>query len=64
MYIKFTNKLLASVFFWFGLVMAVFAFFTEISGQQIYLSSDFYFEMSLASFLAAIAVATIDHMEK
>ncbi len=64
MYIKFTNKLLASVFYWFGLVMAVFAFFTEISEQQIYLSSNFYFEMSLVSFLAAIAMATIDRMGK
>ncbi|MBI5405224.1 MAG: hypothetical protein HY976_03270 [Candidatus Kerfeldbacteria bacterium] len=61
---KFTNKLLASVFYWFGLVMAAFGFFTELSGQQIYLSSSFYFNMSVLGFLAAIAVATIERMKE
>ena len=63
MYMKFTNKLLATVFYWFGLIMAAFGFFTELSNQQIYLSSSFYFNMAVLGFLAGIAVATIDRMK-
>ncbi|MBI4092466.1 MAG: hypothetical protein HY420_00920 [Candidatus Kerfeldbacteria bacterium] len=63
MYMKFNNKVMAQTFYWFGLVMGVFAFFTEISGQQIYLSSAFYFNMSVISLLAAIALAHVDGMQ-
>lgn len=58
------HQIAAIALFWFGIIMAIFAFTTEISQQQIYLSSDFYFEMSLASFLASIAVASVHRMEK
>lgn len=64
MYMKFTNKLLATVFYWFGLIMAAFGFFTELSGQQIYLSASFYFNMSVLAFLAAISLATLNRMDK
>lgn len=56
---KFNNSLLSQVYYWFGLVMAVFGFFTEVSGQQLYLSSSFYLEMSIVSFLAAIALSSV-----
>jgi len=64
MFVKFTNRLLASVFYWFGLIMAAFGFFTELSDQQVYLSSSFYFNMAVLGFLAAISVATIQRMDK
>lgn len=58
--IKFTNSVLVRVYYWFGVVMAVFGFFTEISGQQIYLSSGFYQTMAIIAFLAATALSQIE----
>lgn len=63
MMMKMTGKTLATAFYWFGLVMGTFGFFTEISEQQLYLSSAFYLTMSIVAFLAAISVATIHKME-
>jgi len=54
------NHILVRVFYWFGLVMALFGFFTEISQRIIYLSSDFYLQLSVVSFLAAIALSRIE----
>ncbi len=54
------NHVLVHIFYWFGLVMAAFGFFTEISQRIIYLSSDFYLQLSMVSFLAAIALSRIE----
>jgi len=61
---KLTSTVLAHAFYWFGIVMAVFAFFTEVSGQTTYLSSPFYMEMAIVAFLAAIAVSNIHQMRE
>jgi len=53
---KFTNKVLAESFWWFGVVCGIFGVVTEISGQQVYLSSYFYLEMAIVAFLAGIFV--------
>lgn len=60
---KFTNKTLATAYYWFGVIMAIFGFFTEISEQQLYLSSGFYLTMSIVAFLAAIAVSATHRMD-
>jgi len=51
---KLNNKVLIECFWWFGLVCAFFGVITEISGQQIYLSSYFYLEVAVVAFLAGI----------
>lgn len=56
----FTNKLLAKAFWWFGLIVALFAVVTEVYGTNVYLSSDFYLQMGIFAMLSAIAV---NHME-
>lgn len=53
---KFNNKVLGESLWWFGIVCAVFGVVTEISGQQVYLSSYFYLEMAVVAFLAGIYV--------
>ncbi|MFH1367267.1 MAG: hypothetical protein ABIH38_04785 [Patescibacteria group bacterium] len=53
---KFTNRILAEVLWWFGFVCAIFGVVTELSGQQIYLSSYFYLETAIVAFLAGILV--------
>jgi hypothetical protein len=60
MMMRFTNKALVRVYYWFGVVTAAFGFFTEISGQQVYLSSGFYQTMAIIAFLASIALSRID----
>lgn len=64
MYVKLNNALLVKAFFWFGVIMGVFGFFTETSGQQIYLSTGFYLELSIVSLLASIGLANILKLEK
>ncbi len=64
MLMKFNNRVLVRAYYWFGVVMAVFGFFTETSGQQIYLSSGFYQTMAIIAFLAAIALSRIDRMDR
>jgi len=54
--LKFTDALLGKIFWWFGIVVALFGVVTEISGQQVYLSSYFYLTLSMVSFLAGIYV--------
>lgn len=54
--LKLTYRVLAEVIWWFGFVCAVFGVVTELSGQQIYLSSYFYLEMAIVSFLMGIFV--------
>jgi len=54
---KLTNKVLGESFWWFGIICAIFGVVTEISGQQVYLSSYFYLELSIVGFLAGIFVA-------
>ncbi|MFH0951896.1 MAG: hypothetical protein V1838_01770 [Patescibacteria group bacterium] len=48
------KAILAKSYYWFGVVMALFGVVTEISGQQIYLSSYFYLELAIVAFLAGI----------
>lgn len=52
--LKLTSRVLGESFWWFGLVLAIFGVVTEISGQQVYLSSYFYLELAIVSFLAGI----------
>lgn len=54
MFAKMSNAMLAQAFWWFGLVMAIFGVVTEISSQQLYLSSAFYLELAIVSFLAGL----------
>ena len=58
--IKLTNSTLIRAFYWFGLIMASFGFFTEYSQRIIYMNSDLYFKMAMISLLAAIALSRID----
>jgi len=48
------SNLIPTAFLIFGLMCAVFAFFTEISQKVFWISSSFYLQMSIASFLVAI----------
>lgn len=48
------RSVLAKSYYWFGVVMALFGVVTEISGQQIYLSSYFYLTLAMVTFLAGI----------
>ncbi len=57
---KLTNRTLIRAFYWFGLIMAAFGFFTEYSQRIIYMSSDLYFKMAMVSLLASIALSRID----
>ncbi|MBI3115665.1 MAG: hypothetical protein HYZ09_04220 [Candidatus Kerfeldbacteria bacterium] len=52
-----SNKVLGKAFFWFGLVLALFAVVTEVYGTNIYLTSDFYLQLGIFGMLAAIATA-------
>jgi hypothetical protein len=56
---KLDNHVLVHILYWFGLVMAAFGFFTEISQRIIYLSSDFYLQLAMVSFLPSIALSRI-----
>ena len=53
---KINSRVLAEVFWWFGFVCALFGVVTEISGQQVYLSSYFYLEMAIVAFLGGILI--------
>jgi hypothetical protein len=54
--LKLTYRVLAESLWWFGFICAIFGVVTEISGQQIYLSSYFYLEMAVVTFLGGILV--------
>lgn len=54
MFSRLTNPILAQAFWWFGLTMALFGVVTEMSAQQLYLSSAFYLELAVVSFLAGL----------
>ncbi|XOU94554.1 MAG: hypothetical protein ACNFW9_00640 [Candidatus Kerfeldbacteria bacterium] len=48
------SKYLPALFAIFGLMCGIFGFFTEVREHIIIISSAFYLQMSIASFLAAI----------
>lgn len=54
MFTRFTGSVLAQALWWFGLTMAVFGVTTELSSQQLFLSSGFYLELAGVSFLAGL----------
>ncbi len=54
------NKVLAQVFFWFGVTMGIFGIATEISQQTIYMTTSFYLSLSVIGFLASISVSNLD----
>lgn len=58
--IKLDSHTLIRAFYWFGLIMGAFGFFTEYSQRIIYMSSDLYFKMSMVSLLASIALSRIE----
>jgi len=52
------NKYVPIAFAIFGLMCGIFGFFTEVKEHIIIISSAFYLQMSIASFLAAIYFET------
>ncbi|MFH0828683.1 MAG: hypothetical protein V1907_00680 [Candidatus Kerfeldbacteria bacterium] len=58
--IKLDNHMLIRSFYWFGLIMGSFGFFTEISQRIIYMSTDFYLKLAMVSLLAAISLSKIE----
>ena len=57
---KLNNRILAECFWWFAVVCGIFGVVTEISGQQVYLSSYFYLELAIVGFLGGIFVSLRD----
>lgn len=58
---KFTNRLLAQSFYWFGLVCGLFGVLTQMSGEPLFASPFFYLEVGMLSMLAGIFLA---HQER
>lgn len=57
---KFTNRILAKCFFWFGITLAIFAVTTQMSGRIKFASPFFYLELGILALLAGILVLNED----
>jgi hypothetical protein len=59
--INFTNATLSRCFFWFALVVGLFAVFTQMSGRITFASSYFYIQLGILAMLASL---TLKHEQR